>query len=112
MRAAFKNRAGRHVDLRPDGTVVFRPGGPGEMRRDGSLAMKWPWMRNGVVGRVEVTGLRLDGEAFRHTWSSPTAGVSMASFEPSALVFPSAGCWEVAELLVSAASAWTCSPWT
>jgi hypothetical protein len=33
-------------------------------------------------------------------------------FEPSALVFPSAGCWEVAELLVSAASAWTCSPWT
>jgi hypothetical protein len=36
-------------------------------------------MRNGVVGRVEVTGLRLDGEAFRHTWSSPKAGVSMAS---------------------------------
>jgi hypothetical protein len=82
------------TDLRPDGTVVFRRGGPGEMRRGGSLAMKWPWMRNGVVGRVEVTGRRLDDDG-------PPPDVEFADgggeygFQPSALVFPSAGCWEI-----------------
>src|SRR5690349_22788867 len=48
--------------LWPDGTVVFKPGGPGFVTRDGSLGMKFGWLR-GVSGELKITGCRLDAEA-------------------------------------------------
>ena len=33
------------TSLWPDGTVVFKPGGPGSVEEDGSLSMKFPWTR-------------------------------------------------------------------
>ena len=48
--------------LWPDGTVVFKPGGPGFVTSDGALGMKFGWMR-GVHGRLRVTGRRLDAAA-------------------------------------------------
>jgi hypothetical protein len=39
--------------LWPEGTVVFRPGGPGEILPDGSLSMKFGWTRGeGLRGRL------------------------------------------------------------
>jgi hypothetical protein len=50
------------VWLRRDGTIVFRPGGPGFVLPDGALAMKFPWER-GVRGQLTIKGHRLDGSA-------------------------------------------------
>jgi hypothetical protein len=45
-----------------NGTVIFKPGGPGFVTRDGALGIKFGW-RRGVPGKVSVTGHRLDGTA-------------------------------------------------
>ena len=46
--------------LWPDGVVVFEPGGPGELREDGSIVMKWPFVRGErVSGQVTVEGRSL-----------------------------------------------------
>ena len=96
--------------LWPEGRVVFEPGGPGFVGTDGSLVMKWPWWW-AVPGQLVVQGRRLDAPApplraetpgrrrldlplplsgeFRVADSTPTG------FMPSALIFPTAGCWEV-----------------
>jgi hypothetical protein len=75
------------------GTVVFKPGGPGFVTRDGALGMKFPWMRGGR-GRLRVTGHRLDGEAptLRSAINDRYGDVG---FQPSYLIFPTPGCWEV-----------------
>jgi hypothetical protein len=81
--------------LWPQGQVIFEPGGPGEMRPDGSLAMKFPfWRGEGVVGHLAVTGERLDGEA-PAMWGEITEGYGDTGFQATALVFPAAGCWRV-----------------
>ena len=80
-----------------DGKVVFEPGGPGEISPDGSLSMKWPWYRT-VPGEVVINGRRLDTEAPpmpEITLRGVPDGYSETGFHPSALTWPSEGCWEI-----------------
>jgi hypothetical protein len=86
-------RGGVSTVLWPDGTVVFEPGGPGEVRDDGSLAMKWLWLR-GDNGPLLVSGRRLDAEDAALGAEVPE-GYGASGLQPSVLVFPSPGCWEV-----------------
>jgi len=81
------------TSLNPDGTVVFRPGGPGFLLPDGSLSMKFPWWR-GVVGKLRVRGRRLDAAA-PPLRSSISEGYGETGFQATALIFPTEGCWEV-----------------
>lgn len=81
--------------LWPEGEITFHPSGPGEIRPDGSLAMKFPWWRGeGIRGPIEVSGRRLDRRGSGVTAEMP-AGYGDTGFQASALVFPSEGCWEV-----------------
>ncbi len=79
--------------LWPDGTVVFKPGGPGFITPDGSLAMKFGWTR-GVRGRLRIEGRRLDAPAPPLRSAIPD-GYGEIGFQASSLVFSTAGCWEV-----------------
>jgi hypothetical protein len=79
--------------LSPNGTVEFRPGGPGSVDPDGSLDMKFPWWR-GVRGKLTIEGRRLDGAAPPLRAHIPE-GYGDTGFQSTALVFPTAGCWEV-----------------
>jgi hypothetical protein len=79
--------------LWPDGTIVFRPGGPGSVYADGSLAMKWGW-RRAVRGQLRIDGRRLDEPAPSLRADIP-AGYGDFGFQSSALIFPTPGCWEV-----------------
>ncbi len=81
------------VVLYDQGRVVFAPGGPGFVLRDGALSMKFGWVKR-RPGPIGVTGRRLDGDAppLRARISEPmgkTGGLS------SYLSFPTPGCWEV-----------------
>ena len=82
------------VVLWPRGTLLagrLPDGGSfAEVRKDGSIAAKLGWWREGLL-RVE--GRRLDRRA-------PPLRASIASdyppgFQPSTLIFPTTGCWEV-----------------
>jgi hypothetical protein len=79
--------------LWPDGTVVFRTGGPGFITRDGSLGMKFGWMR-AASGPLKITGHRLDGDAPPLRAEIP-GGYGEVGFQSSALIFPTPGCWRV-----------------
>ena len=79
--------------LWPDGTVVFRPGGPGFVATDGALGMKWGWHR-AVRGQLRIDGRRLDEPAPPLRAEIP-AGYGDFGFQSSALIFPTPGCWEV-----------------
>lgn len=81
------------TDLWPDGTVVFRPGGPGFVTADGALSMKWGW-RRGVRGPLRIDGRRLDESAPPLRADIPE-GYGDFGFQSSALIFPTPGCWEV-----------------
>ena len=72
--------------------VVLKPGGPGCVAEDGSLLMKWPWWK-GVAGTLSVTGRSLDGRPGDVRVAYTPYGAT--GFQPSALVFPGPGCWEV-----------------
>ena len=81
--------------LWPDGIVRLEQGGPGEIRADGSLVMKFPWWRGeAVVGALQIEGKRLDGEALPLQAEIPD-GYGETGFQASGLVFPSEGCWQV-----------------
>jgi len=73
--------------------VIFGPDGPGRIGRDGSLlAVKWGWWR-GLPGALRIEGRRLDGPG---TLSANIPdGYGETGFQVSALIFSSAGCWEV-----------------
>ena len=76
----------------PDGTFIFKPGGAGFVDRDGALGIKFGWNRL-VPGRLQVGGRRLDGDA-------PPARAYLTDygdegFQPTYLVFPTPGCWEI-----------------
>jgi hypothetical protein len=77
----------------PDGTVTFRKGGPGFVEPDGSLKMKFFWLLAGP-GPLTVTGKRLDGAAAALRVDMPD-GFENAGFQPSSLIFPTPGCWEI-----------------
>jgi hypothetical protein len=77
----------------PEGTVVFRPGGPGFTTPGGSLGMKFPWVR-GVSGQLEIEGRRLDAAAPPLAAEVPR-GYGDRGFQASYVIFPTPGCWEV-----------------
>ncbi len=79
--------------LWPDGTVVFKPGGPGFVTRDGGLGMKFGWTR-GVPGKLAISGRRVDGVA-PPLISEINSGYGDIGFQASYLIFPTPGCWEV-----------------
>jgi hypothetical protein len=76
-----------------DGTVVFKPDGPGFVLPDGSLSMKFGWQR-GVRGALTIDGRRLDAAAPALRASIPRVYGDIG-FQPTALIFPTPGCWEV-----------------
>jgi hypothetical protein len=79
--------------LWPDGTVIFKPSGPGFVTRDGSLGMKFGWCR-GVSGQLKITGRRLDAEAPPLRAEVP-GGYKDRGFQATYIIFPTPGCWEV-----------------
>jgi hypothetical protein len=81
------------TSLWPDGAVTFKPGGPGCIDPDGTLGMKWPWWR-GVEGPLTIEGRRLDGPAAPMRVSI-RGTYGRAGFQPSGLMFPTPGCWQV-----------------
>lgn len=81
------------VALPTNGTVVFRPGGPGFKTSDGSLGMKFGWMR-GVRGRLQIEGRRLDAAASPLQAHVPE-DYGDSGFQATALIFPTPGCWKV-----------------
>lgn len=67
---------------------------PTHVNPDGSLGgMKWPWWR-GVPGTLTIEGRRLDGVAPPLRAEVPE-GYGDRGFQPTGLIFPTAGCWEV-----------------
>jgi hypothetical protein len=76
-----------------NGTVEFRPGGPGFVESDGARSMKWPWWR-GTRGKLTIEGKRLDAPAPALRAHIPE-GYGDVGFQSTALIFPTAGCWEV-----------------
>jgi hypothetical protein len=75
-----------------DGRIVFHEGGGGFNDFDGALGIKWPWFRV-APGLLAIGGRRLDAEA-------PPARAyifpyGLSGFQPSELVFPTPGCWEI-----------------
>lgn len=90
---SYDNRALRLFGLWPEGTVVFKPGGPGFILRDGALAMKFGWWRL-VPGNLTITGRRLDGEAPSARARVP-AGYGDVGFQSTGIAFPTPGSWEI-----------------
>jgi hypothetical protein len=78
--------------LWPGGKIVVRPDGPGQVLSDGSLQMKFLWAK--PAGPMSIEGKRLDAEAppMRATLDHSH---DAEQFQPSLLIFPGAGCWEV-----------------
>jgi hypothetical protein len=87
------------VGLSADGTTIFRPGGAGFVTPEGFLGMKFLWQR-ATSGTLHVSGRRVDGPAspLLIETSSNDGG---NEFQPSYLIFPTAGCWEVTAQLDS-----------
>ena len=76
-----------------DGKVVFRPGGPGFVLADGSLKMKFFWLKTAGT-RLAVSGHRLDDPAVTLRWEMSQA-YDPKGFQPSYLIFATPGCWKV-----------------
>ena len=81
------------MGLWPNGTVVFRPGGPGFVTPDGALGMKFGWQR-GVVGQLTIEGRRIDSDA-PPLRSEVPSGYGSSGFQSTYIIFPTPGCWEV-----------------
>lgn len=83
------------TSLWTDGTIVFRPGGPGFVSADGALKMKQPWWRRSLEGELLIEGRRLDGSAPPLRYEQLGIAESPLGLNPSYLIFPTPGCWEV-----------------
>ena len=80
--------------LWPDGTIVFRPNGPGYVYQDGSVGMKIGWYRGkGVRGKLKIQGKRLDAPA--PPVRSHLSDYGDTGFQASEVIFPTEGCWQV-----------------
>ena len=76
-------------------TVLPRDGIAHEARRrDGSVAVKFPWWR-AVRGRLGITGRRIDNPA-APLRANVLEGYGLTGFQATGIVFPTPGCWEVA----------------
>jgi hypothetical protein len=84
----------------PEGVVIFARDGPGFILPDGSLEMKWPWWR-GMPGKLSIGGQRLDAPA-PPLRAEITEGYGDSGFQPTALIFPTQGCWEVTGIVGNA----------
>jgi hypothetical protein len=62
------------------------------LNRRGEILMKFPWDR-GVRGHLQITGRRLDADA--PPLRAQLSDYGSIGFQPSTLVFPTEGCWEV-----------------
>jgi hypothetical protein len=80
------------TSLWPDGTVIFRKNGPGFVLQDGSLQMKYLWVL-ATDGPLRLSGRRLDAAA--PPLKSDFVPAIGRGFQPSYVIFPTAGCWEV-----------------
>ena len=81
--------------LWPNGTIVFKPGGAGFVYPDGSVGMKIAWYRaNGLHDGLVIKGKRLDAVAPPLRAEIPN-GYSDTGFQPSGVIFPTEGCWQV-----------------
>jgi hypothetical protein len=69
------------------------PSEPDLELQDGSLSMKFPWWR-GVKGKLTIEGRRLDASAPPLRSKIPD-GYGDTGFQPTGLIFPTEGCWEV-----------------
>jgi hypothetical protein len=76
--------------LWPRGVFVA---GPGDLERDGSISVKFPWWRRGY-GYLKITGRRIDARADRLRAHIPR-GYGRTGFQSTAVTFPTAGCWRV-----------------
>lgn len=79
--------------LPSDGHFVFAANGPGFVDRDGALGIKVGWERL-VAGSLVIGGRRLDGDA-APARAYMNRGYGEIGFQPSYLVFPTPGCWEI-----------------
>jgi hypothetical protein len=66
---------------------------PDFVQDDGAVRMKWPWWR-GARGELQIEGRRLDGDAAPLRAEIPPY-YGLSGFQPSAIFFPTEGCWEV-----------------
>jgi hypothetical protein len=78
------------------GRFRFEPGGSGFVDRDGALGIKVGWIRH-ATGKLNVGGRRLDGDAAPARAYVYDYGES--GFQPTYLVFPTPGCWEIAAVV-------------
>jgi hypothetical protein len=81
------------VGLSADGTTIFRPGGSGFVTPEGFLGMKFLWQR-ATNGTLHVSGRRVDGPA-SPLLIETSSNDGDNEFQPSYLIFPTPGCWEV-----------------
>ena len=87
---------GLSVGISSDGITTFRPHGPGFVLADGSLSMKFLWGKGtGVRGALQIQGKRLDDASALPLHADIPAGYEDTDYQPSALIFPTAGCWQV-----------------
>jgi hypothetical protein len=93
MGAEFYGNTWLSTGLWANGTVVFKPGGPGFVLADGALSMKWGW-RRAMRGQLRIEGRRLDDTAPPLRADIPS-GYGDFGFQATALIFPTPGCWEV-----------------
>lgn len=88
----------------PDGTIragsLPDGGSMATVGEGGSIHLKLGWWR-GTAGRLRIAGRRLDAPALPLVAHVPS-GYGRRGFQPSGLVFPTPGCWEVVGAVVDA----------
>jgi hypothetical protein len=81
--------------LWPDTALMVGSQGSGFILPDGSLEMKYPWLRAaGLTGKLTITGRRLDAVAPPLKADIPS-GYLDSGFQATGLIFPTEGCWEI-----------------
>lgn len=90
---SYGNESLSTFGLWPGGTIVFEPGGSGFVTKEGSLGMKFGWWR-GIAGHLRISGRRLDGQA-KPLRAEISDGYGTIGFQPSYIIFPTPGCWQV-----------------
>lgn len=85
-----------YTALWPDGVIPFSEEGPGTIRDDGALLMKFPWWRGeGVRGPLTLHGRDISGQGYEELGSEIPRGYGDTGFQASGLIFPQEGCWEI-----------------
>jgi hypothetical protein len=77
------------VGLWPHGHVLARAD---NVNRHGEIVMKFPWDRS-VSGRLRISGHRIEADA--PPLRAPIIDPRPKGFQPTTLVFPTEGCWQV-----------------